>query len=155
MYVLLIAADRFDNFPPLDTPMHDAESLSHEFSRSCVAAETELFKNPTRSEILAALSRFAARGYESEDQLVIFFAGRAIFDPVKNQSFLVARDSEGSARYNIEEPKKLNRRIEWRSLAFDTYISATQLAYSIDNIPARHIMLIVDASFSGITSELR
>jgi uncharacterized caspase-like protein len=139
LYALLIAGSHYDNFASLETPIHDSEELARGLRDSC-GAVTELLEDPTRLKIREALKESAARLYEPEDQLVIFFAGHGIFDPNENQSYLVAHDSEG---------------IESSPSAYQTYISATQLAYSIDNIPARHIMLIMDASFSGIASETR
>jgi hypothetical protein len=132
LHLLFVATDKYNSLPPLTSPIYDAHSLEQELMTSCVQADT-VFKleNPTLQQIVETLKHFSEMNYDPEDQLLIFFFGRGVFDETTKEGFLAATDSTGLG------PDRL----------FTTYLSAKQLAYLVDSIPAQHIMLILDAPF--------
>ncbi len=129
-YALLFALDEYDEWRPLTNPVNDAKAIAAEL-RSSYGFETELLSNPTQAEILSTLRSYAARTYADGDQLLLFIAGHGQFDEVLGDGYIVGRDSR--LRDDIKT----------------SYISHSTLRTVINNIPCRHILLIVDACFGG------
>ena len=92
--------------------------------------------NPTKSEIIAALKRYKSKSdYRGDDQLFIFFAGHGTFVQDFREGYLIAKNS-------IKDDSDAS-----------TYLSHSQLRNIIDQIPCKHIFVVIDACFSGTFDE--
>ncbi len=134
-YALLFAVGMYDSWPPLVNPEPDAQAIAQELKKS-YGFRTELLQNVTRDDILTTLRRYAGMKFGEGDQLFIFFAGHGQFDPVLGDGYLVAKDS------------KLNDDIK------TSYVAHSVLRTIVNNIPCRHIFLVVDACFGGTIDPL-
>jgi WD40 repeat protein/uncharacterized caspase-like protein len=129
-YALLIAVNEYDEWQELTNPVPDARAVETEL-RTSYGFQAELVTNPSQVEMLSAFRKYAAREYEEGDQLFIFVAGHGQFDEILGDGYIVARDSR--LRDDIKT----------------SYVSHSTLRTIINNIPCKHIFLVVDACFGG------
>ncbi len=127
---LLFAINSYDSWPRLTNPVFDARAIAEELRRN-YGFSVEVIEDATQDQILSTLRRYAAKRYGENDQLFIFFAGHGQFDEVLGDGYLVAKDS------------KLNDDIK------TSYVSHSNLRTIVNNIPCKHIFLVVDACFGG------
>jgi len=95
-------------------------------------ARTKLLSNPTRSELIGALSAFSPTGQTSlddEDNLLVFYAGHGHWDENYEEGYWLPSDGERNNRAN--------------------WVSNSDIQKAFKAIKARHILLISDACFSG------
>ena len=134
-YALLIASNTYEQWPALSNPIPDAEAIEDEL-KNYYGFETKLIRNPTKAEIVAALKTYKNEmKYGEDDQLFIFIAGHGTFNDDFREGYIVAKNS-------LKE-----------DLEASTYLSHSQLRNIIDQIPCRHIFLVIDACFSGTFDE--
>jgi len=129
-YALLFGVDNYDHWQSLLNPVNDISTVENELKINYNFI-TEKFINFTKNEVYSTLRKYAQIQFNDDDQLFIFFAGHGKFDEVFKEGFLVARDSKRDDENN------------------DSYISHSILKQRIDNIPCRHIFLVIDACFGG------
>jgi tetratricopeptide (TPR) repeat protein len=129
-YALLFATNEYDSWEPLVNPIPDADAIAKELKDS-YGFETEVVHNPTRERIVSKIREYAQKKFGDADQLFIFFAGHGLFDDVFGQGFIVARDSRKD-----DETR-------------GTYESYDDLRTIINSIRAKHILLLMDACYSG------
>src|SRR5438552_3540956 len=129
-YAPLFATNDYDTWQPLVNPVPDAEAIARELEQN-YGFETELVKNPSKERILTKLREYLRKGYAETDQLLIFFAGHGLYDDLTAQGFIVARDSRADDENH------------------GSYESYDDLRQIIDSIPAKHILLMLDACYSG------
>jgi hypothetical protein len=129
-YALLIAVNEYDEWQELTNPVPDAKAVETEL-RASYGFQTELVVNPSQVEMLSVFRKYAAREYADGDQLFIFIAGHGQFDEILGDGYVVARDSR--LRDDIKT----------------SYVSHSTLRTIINNIPCKHIFLVVDACFGG------
>ena len=91
----------------------------------------KVVQNPTRERIIATLREYSQRQFGEGDQLFIFFAGHGHFDEVFQQGYIVAKDSRKD-----DETR-------------GSYASYDDLQRIIDSMRARHVLLVMDACYSG------
>ena len=131
-YALLFATDLYDNWKPLENPINDARTIGKTLE-SRYGFSVELVRNPTRNQIIDKLSEYVQKKYNSDDQLLVFFAGHGHFDEVPKLGFLIASDSSSAKR----DPRMTSA------------IPHAWLLPTINNIPCAHIFVVIDACFSG------
>ena len=129
-YALLFGIDEYDEWSNLFNPVKDAETIGEEL-KNMYGFETELVLNASIAEIMSKLREYATKSYGDKDQLFIFFAGHGQFDEIFTEGYLVGTDSK------LSDPGKTS------------YISHSQLRTVVNNIPANHIFLTLDACFGG------
>ncbi len=129
-YALLFGIDEYDEWNNLFNPVKDAQTIAEELEKN-YGFKTEVILNATTSEIMAKLREYAKKSYQPNDQLFIFFAGHGQFDEVFTEGYLVGKDSK------LNDPGKTS------------YISHSTLRTVVNNIPAKHIFLTLDACFGG------
>ncbi len=135
-YALLIAGNTYDNWRALPNPVPDATAIEAEL-RNYYGFETKLVVNPTKAEIVAALKLYKNElKYGEDDQLFIFIAGHGTFVDDFREGYLIARNSLK------DDPDA------------STYLSHSQLRNIIDQIPCKHIFLVIDACFGGTFDEM-
>jgi tetratricopeptide (TPR) repeat protein len=134
-YALLIAGNIYEQWPALSNPVTDATAIDGEL-KNYYGFETKLVTNPTKTEIVAALKLYKNEiKYGEDDQLFIFIAGHGTFVDDFREGYLVARNSLK------DDPDA------------STYLSHSQLRNIIDQIPCKHIFLVIDACFGGTFDE--
>ena len=120
----------------LVNPAEDAEAVADELGQS-YGFETRLLIDPSRSEVQAAIRELQRAPFDtsetSTDEVLILFAGHGYYDDGMSMGFLVTKDSRALAQDPYQE----------------TYLSYGNLAPWIDNIPSRHILVVIDACFGG------
>ena len=131
-HAVLFATDRYAHFETLANPIHDADTLRDTLA-STYGFSVELFRNPTRRQVLTTIRGYAERTYGEHDHLLIFFAGHGHFDEINGEGYLVLGDS----RPLVEDA------------IFESYIGYPMLKTRIDRIGCNHILLVVDACFAG------
>jgi len=129
-YALLFGTDEYDEWNNLFNPVKDAQTIAKELETN-YGFKVDLVLNATTSEIMSKLREYAKKSYQSNDQLFIFFAGHGQFDDVFTEGYLVGKDSK------VNDPGKTS------------YISHSTLRTVVNNIPAQHILLTLDACFGG------
>ena len=134
-FALLIAGNIYDQWPALSNPIPDAEAIEEEL-KNYYGFETKLIRNPTKAEIVAALKTYKNEmKYGEDDQLFIFIAGHGDFSDDFREGYIIAKNS-------LKDDPEVS-----------TYLSHSQLRNIIDQIPCRHIFLVMDACFGGTFDE--
>jgi Caspase domain len=133
-YALFFAVSDYQSdstYADLQNPVKDAEALSQELTQR-YGFRTEVLKNPTRSQIKAKVEeyskKFETKDFDPEGQLLIFFSGHGEFS-----------DGNGFFLPSDARPDDLE---------------ATAIAYPIwrtriDQMACKHILIVIDACFSG------
>lgn len=127
---LLFACDKYDHWNDLINPLNDAVALGTELENR-FGFKCDIAENPTMEDILFKLRSYAKKRYSDNDQLLIFFAGHGHFDEIFKEGYVIGRDSEADDDLRT------------------TYISHSNLRTIINNIPCRHIFLVMDVCFGG------
>lgn len=132
---LLFAVNQYDSWTQLINPVYDAHAIARNLEE-IYGFEVEIVENPTREQIALTLRRYASQQYSNKDQLLVFFAGHGIYDEIYREGFLVAKDSK--------------IRDESRS----SYYSYSELRSVLSRIHCDHVLLVLDACFSGTFDQL-
>ena len=117
-------------------PLLDAKSLRTDLE-DIYGFQVELIENPTETEVLEVLDRYAQKEYAPEDQLLIFFAGHGYFNEGFKIGYLVAQDTQ--------RPDDSGRLL--------SYLSHSYFRDIIDNMSCKHILLMLDTCYSGTFDE--
>ncbi|MDX1943593.1 MAG: FISUMP domain-containing protein [Saprospiraceae bacterium] len=133
-YALFFAVKEYDydSWLDLQNPIRDAEAIAQELQDRYDFA-TEVVPNPTQAIILNKLREYSLKQYDEDAQLFIFFSGHGNYDVLTTEGFLIPRDGKPSAQ----------------DVDGTTWISHDRLETRITSIPCKHILLAIDACFSG------
>ena len=126
-YAVVIAIDAYRSFPRLQTPVQDGQSLA-EVLRSSYGFSVTTLINATRVDILNALYQYR-KTLGPDDNLVIYFAGHGLSDESSGEAYWLPVDAAPNSRAD--------------------YISSSELTTIIKELPARHVLIISDSSYSG------
>lgn len=129
-YALIFATDQYDHWDDLVNPVNDAQTLAKEL-REKYGFQTEIVENADFEEVFEKLRDYNERSFNPQDQLLIFFAGHGLFDDTFGEGYVVAKNSLANDK------------------ARTSYISHARLRGIIDNIPCKHVMLMMDVCFGG------
>lgn len=129
-YALIFAADVYEQWPDLINPINDARTLGDELQTS-YGFEVELVENPSQEMILSKVRDYAERTYEDNDHLLIFYAGHGKYDEIDGEGYIVSADSRLDDETNL------------------SYIPYSQLRTRVNNIPNKHLLMVLDACFGG------
>ena len=129
-YAVLFAGNEYAEWPALQNPIFDASEIEQTL-RNEYGFETTLVRNPAKADFGAKLGALKEQAFGPNDELLIFVAGHGTYDEVENTGFLVARDSRRSDPLH------------------DSYLSESQLLSVLSGIKCRHVMVVIDACFSG------
>ena len=127
-FALVIGNNNYDAMPTLKTAIADAEAISEVLTQRYGFAVTQLH-NATRYDVLKALSTFR-KELSYEDNLLIYYAGHGVVDPVTERGYWLPVDAEESLQAN--------------------WISNADITDSLKAIAARHVLVIADSCYSGI-----
>ncbi|MBN2214336.1 MAG: caspase family protein [Bacteroidales bacterium] len=127
---LIFASNVYDTYGELVNPVFDARTIGAELENN-YSTYVEIIENPTLNEVASRIREYAKRSYSDNDYLLIFFAGHGTYDEVFKEGYVVFRDSRED------------------DVAKSTYLSHSNLRTMINNIPCKHIMLVMDVCFGG------
>ncbi|MFQ5632720.1 MAG: caspase domain-containing protein [bacterium] len=118
----------------LDYPVTDAKEVAMALSEYYTFEKNriKLLANPTRSQLIGALSNFAPSGktpLNINDNLLVFYAGHGHFDENYSEGYWLPTDAEKTNRAN--------------------WVSNSDVQRAFKGIQAQHILLLSDACFSG------
>ncbi len=134
-YALIFATNQYEYWNNLVNPIKDAETIAKELNEN-YEFQTDMVFNATQNQILLKIKEYVQKKYEPNDQLLIFFAGHGQFDEVFKEGYVVPQD----AKLNDE--------------AKTSYLSHSVLRTYINNIPSKHILLMMDVCFGGTFNPL-
>ena len=136
-YAFICATDTYDHLEDLNNPVRDADSLSAVLSQK-YGFITHVLRNPANSEaFFRELRNFkdTAR-FTHRDELLIFVAGHGIYDGgFHNTGFIAFKDCDTN-----DVSKK-------------SYIEYKMFVGTLDAIPCKKIMLVLDVCYGGSLSQ--
>lgn len=136
-WALLFANNDYKDskFANLEGPVGDAEKLGTVLE-SQYNFKVEIHRNADLHQIRKVLREWQQKAYGEKDQLFVFFSGHGHFDEELEKGYYVPSGEIGD--YNCS------------TIALD------DIAVLVKNIPCAHILLAIDACYSGtIDSEIR
>ena len=128
-FALFFAVSNYDQWDKLQNPVKDAEAIAGDLNKY-YAFDTMVVRNPTYDKVIEVLNRYTARTYADDGQLFVFFTGHGYLNSVK-EGFFVPKDGQKN------DPSQRS------------YLAHNRVAYLINNIPCKHILLGIDACYSG------
>ena len=135
-YALFFAVDDYagnSEFSNLRNPIKDARAIANELEEM-YGFETMVYENPSKIQIFKVLEAWQKRSFKEEDQLFVFFSGHGTFWEFTKNGYFVP-SGKGSD--------------------FGDYIELDNLGKIVTQIPCDHILLTIDACYSGtITQEI-
>lgn len=138
---VFFAVKDYDEWEDLKNPIRDAEAIAQILAHQ-YAFDTVILRNPTKNEIRQKIRQLSKLKFEQDQQLLIFFTGHGLFIPY-------SQDSEEGRGYFIPKDGKSNDTFG------DSYLSYLELSPDLDNMPCKHILVTIDACFSGAFLKLK
>lgn len=129
-YAFLIGTDIYDNMNHLSNPVNDIKTIASDLETN-YGFKTQTVLNAELGQIYTELRKYSTMTFEEDDQLFIMIAGHGIYDPIFKEGYLVAKNSK------LEDDGR------------QTYLSYSNLRTLLNNIPCKHIFLVLDACFGG------
>jgi hypothetical protein len=126
-YALVIGNDAYTKLPSLRTPVRDSRAIAEVLQRKYGFEVTRL-ENANRYQILSALNELREK-LSSDDNLLIYYGGHGELDEVNMRGHWLPVDAEPDSTAN--------------------WISNVQITDTLNVIRARHVLLVVDACYSG------
>ncbi len=133
-YALFFAINDYDQWPDLANPIAEVEAVVKDL-RDLYGFETEIVRNPDRTTILDKIEVYRQKTYASDGQLLVFFSGHGEFNEATKQGYFVPKNGLKKDVYG------------------DSYIEYESLKRRITSLPCPHIMLALDACYSGTADE--
>ncbi len=124
-HALVFAIDEYDSWENLTGPVRDAEKIARVLEEK--GYNLEIVRNVTTFDLLAKLEEYVVKEFESQDQLLIYFAGHGSIDEATGEGYLVCKNS-----VNLKHEHS-------------TYIAYSVIKSIVNNIPAQHIFMLMDA----------
>lgn len=131
---LFFAVSDYSYWSKLKNPVTEAEAIAKEL-RDHYGFATEVVKDPTKAQIQAKIEEYRRKTYAADAQLLIFFTGHGEYLESTREGFFV--------------PKEARR----DDASQDSYLSYLRLQRWIETLPCRHILLAIDACYSGTFSD--
>jgi hypothetical protein len=141
-YILTIGVDDYTNWNKLSNAVNDAQGVHDLFSNKLgyvPVSKPLINENATKKSILSLIENKLPSVLTENDNLVIFFSGhgesfeRQVGTKTATIGYIIPQDGG--------HPSKNN---------FNSYLKADELMSKINELPAKHILLILDACKSGI-----
>ncbi|MEQ1744062.1 MAG: SUMF1/EgtB/PvdO family nonheme iron enzyme [Saprospiraceae bacterium] len=134
-FALFIAVEDYQLWGKLKHPIGEVEKIAAELHRD-YGFDTLILRNPTQEQILATLRRYAQRKYTDDGQLLLYLSGHGDFDELTKEGFFIPL---GGRRDDATQT---------------SYLPFSRLQRIVENIPCRHILLAIDACYSGTFDRL-
>ncbi len=131
-YALFFAVEDYRHWNNLNNPISDAEAIAAEL-KTKYGFTIEIVRNPSKTEIYDKLERYTQRSYASDAQLLIFFTGHGHFRETTKQGYFIPKGGRSPYDDRFGE----------------SYLSHSILNDVVSVIPCPHILLAIDACYSG------
>jgi len=131
-HALLIGIDEYDYWNDLNNPVRDVQALAQDLE-DIYGFNTQVVENANKSTILQNIRSFYNQQFKENSQLLIVLAGHGYFDDLSKIGYFVPADGKKPSDDPINE----------------SYISYLDLQNTITNFNCKHILLVLDACFSG------
>jgi hypothetical protein len=137
-YALILATDSYDHWPGLKNPILDAQTLQRELVQNYGYAQGNIMylENPSKHDILEALTELKKRTYSPDDRLLIYVAGHGHIDD-SGEGFLVTKETLLPA----EDPY------------LETALDLSRFRDVINQLPIPHILVVLDTCYGGSFKE--
>lgn len=129
-YALLFAVKNYTYWKPLSYPIDDADSIAKDL-RELYGFQVEIVRDPSKAAIQDKLLEYGRRTYPADGQLLVFFSGHGAFFESTKEGFIIPKEGK------LNDPYQ------------DSYLPHDRLKKAVDAIPCNHILLAIDACFSG------
>lgn len=131
-YALIFAVQNYKDpgIPDLRGPIREAEAIA-QVLRDQYGFKTDVYEDPNRQTILDALLSLHTRHFDKNSHLFILFTGHGIFKDEFVTGYFIPQDGIRDDPY------------------YDSYIGFPIIRNSIAATPCNHILLAVDACYSG------
>lgn len=129
-YALFFANSDYSSntdFNNLQNPIKDAQAIAEEL-KDMYGFEAKVYENYTRDQIYGVLEQWQKRSFGPNDQVFLFFSGHGTFWEFTKTGYFVPNTANSG---------------------FSNYIELPALGNIVTQIPCRHILLAVDACYSG------
>ena len=133
-YAVIIGINAYEKWPSLEYAVNDAKSIQKRLKDMGFDTITLLDNYATRENILKVLGDELPQKVQKNDRVIIFFAGHGQTEELADGSqmgYLVPVDSD-------------TRNI------FSTAISMDQVRQFSRRLPAKHVLYLIDACYSGL-----
>ena len=129
-FALFFAVSNYDQWDDLKNPISEAEAIAKDL-RDLYGFQTEVVRDPTKAEIQTKIDEYRKKAYADDAQLFIFFTGHGEYIETTKEGFFVPKDAKRN------DPSQ------------DSYLPYLRLQRWVETLPCRHILLAIDACFSG------
>lgn len=129
-FALFLAIDQYDEWADLRNPINDSKTIAKELEEE-YGFQTEVIENPSQVEILEKINAYLSKSFPDDGQLFIFFSGHGEFREDSKEGFFIPHDGKQ------DDPVQIS------------YLTHTRLSDMINNIPCSHILVAIDACYSG------
>ncbi|MDX2133475.1 MAG: SUMF1/EgtB/PvdO family nonheme iron enzyme [Saprospiraceae bacterium] len=120
------------SWPDLSGPIKDAEEIARTLE-DFYRFDVEIVRDPTYRDIQEKLSEYRDKAYAADGQLFLFFSGHGHFLKDQQEGFFIPKDG-----------KRVGE-----DLADQTWVSLLRLPRQVNTIPCPHILMAIDACYSG------
>ena len=130
-YALFFAVDDYrDNnkYNNLRNPIKDAKALAKEL-KEMYGFETYIYENPSQEKVIRILESWMRKTFAEDAQLFIFFSGHGTFRDLTKKGYFIPYAAQAGD--------------------YGDYLELTDIGNIITQIPCSHILLAVDACYSG------
>jgi hypothetical protein len=133
-HALLIATDDYKNYgyEKLKNPIRDAEAIGKNL-KNIYGFECETVKNPTKQQFLKVLEKYRNIKFDSTEQLLIYITGHGMYDDKLKDGYIIPTDGETA----------------YSDVSHSSWISYTELSLAISKLQSKHVLLMIDACYSG------
>lgn len=137
-YALILATDKYDHWPSLHNPVYDGQTLQKELIENYgYEKENILYReDPTKADILGALTEVKKRNFGPDDRLLIYVAGHGHIDD-SGEGFLVTKETLLPA----EDPY------------LESALDLSRFRDVINQLPVAHILVVLDTCYGGSFKE--
>jgi uncharacterized caspase-like protein len=137
-YALILASDRYDHWPSLNNPIYDGQTLQKELIENYGYKQGHVVyrENPTKAEILGALTELKKREFGPDDRLLIYVAGHGHMDD-SGEGFLVTKETSLPA----EDPY------------LESALDLSRFRDVVNQLPVPHILVVLDTCYGGSFKE--
>jgi len=141
-FALFFAVNNYDHdtstngWRDLSGPIKDAEEIAADLHRF-YSFDTLVVRNPTLETIRLKLDQYRNKQYADDAQLFIFFSGHGKFLDDLGEGFFIPRNGKKTA----DDPTQA------------TWLSLLRLRRQVNTLPCRHILIAIDACYSGTFDE--
>jgi formylglycine-generating enzyme required for sulfatase activity len=134
-YALFFAVEDYENWSDLKNSIKDTEAIAKVLQEQYGFEDIRIEPNPSLQTVIETLTQYLLKSFDPEDQLFIFFSGHGIFNDLSNEAFFIPRDAQ-----NDDPIQK-------------SYLALTRLERTVASINCKHILLMIDACYSGTFNE--